>query len=77
MKSTQSRAVCRFIYGKRRTCARKTAVPRPITYPELLDKTISLALKRQREKDNLNFSFESNILQGFKGGRGGKLGAKS
>jgi D-alanine-D-alanine ligase len=46
--------------------------PLKISYSELLDKLIALALKRQREKSNLNFSFESNILAGFRKGLGTK-----
>ncbi|MCL2036385.1 MAG: D-alanine--D-alanine ligase [Oscillospiraceae bacterium] len=42
--------------------------PLGISYSDLLEKTFTLALKRERERANLNFSFESNILSGFKGG---------
>lgn len=44
-------------------------------YPALLDKMVSLALKRDREQKNLNFTFESNILANAKLGgiKGGKL----
>ncbi|MCL1788867.1 MAG: D-alanine--D-alanine ligase [Oscillospiraceae bacterium] len=45
-------------------------------YPDLLDKMVKIALKHRREKANLNFSFESNILSNFKGGLGSK-GVKS
>ncbi|HNX15247.1 MAG TPA: D-alanine--D-alanine ligase family protein [Oscillospiraceae bacterium] len=34
-------------------------------YRELLDKIIALAFKRDRERKNLNFSFDTNILSGF------------
>ncbi|MPN35613.1 D-alanine--D-alanine ligase [bioreactor metagenome] len=34
-------------------------------YGELLDKIIALAFKRDRERKNLNFSFDTNILSGF------------
>lgn len=46
-----------------------------IKYSQLLDKMVSLALKRDRELKNLNFTFESNILAEAKlgGGKGGKL----
>lgn len=46
-----------------------------VKYSELLDKMISLALKRDRELRNLNFTFESNILAEVKlgGAKGGKL----
>ena len=44
-------------------------------YPELLDKMIALALKRQREEKALTFSFDTNILDqqslsGLKGSKG-------
>lgn len=44
-------------------------------YPKLLDKTVTLALKRERELKNLNFTFKSNILANAKlgGVKGGKL----
>lgn len=51
--------------------------PIGVKYPELLDKMVSLALKRDRELRNLNFTFESNILAEVKlgGVKGGKLNA--
>ena len=51
--------------------------PLGVKYPELLDKMVSLALKRDRELRNLNFTFESNILAEVKlgGAKGGKLNA--
>jgi D-alanine-D-alanine ligase len=36
--------------------------PTGLSYPELLDKMISLALKRQRKRDDLIFTFDTNIL---------------
>lgn len=36
-----------------------------IEYPELLDKMIELSLKRNREENNMTFSFDSNILAGY------------
>lgn len=44
-------------------------------YSQLLDIMVSLALKRDRELKNLNFTFESNILADVKlgGTKGGKL----
>lgn len=50
--------------------------PVGVKYPQLLDKMVSLALKRDRENKNLNFTFESSILSGVKfgGAKGGKLG---
>lgn len=49
--------------------------PLGIKYPQLLDKLVSLALKRDRELKNLNFTFKSNILAEAKlgGSKGGKL----
>lgn len=49
--------------------------PLRIKYPQLLDKMVSLALKRDRELKNLNFTFKSNILAEAKlgGTKGGKL----
>ena len=50
--------------------------PMGVKYPQLLDKMVSLALKRDRENKNLSFTFESSILSGVKlgGTKGGKLG---
>ncbi len=43
-------------------------------YSQLLDIMVTLALKRERELKNLNFTFESNILAEAKlGAKGGKL----
>lgn len=41
-------------------------------YPELLDELIKLAVKREREAEKLNFSFDSNLLSGatFGGSKG-------
>ncbi len=52
--------------------------PVGVSYPELLDKMIALALKRQREEKALTFSFDTNILDqqslsGLKGSKTGKL----
>ncbi len=49
-----------------------------VKYPELLDRLISLAFKRQRERENLRFEIETNILAqcgslGAKGSKGGKF----
>ena len=51
--------------------------PMGVKYPELLDRMVTLALKRDRELRNLNFTFESNILAEVKlgGAKGGKLNA--
>lgn len=48
--------------------------PVGIEYSELLNRIISLALKRRRENDSVNFSFESNILSGYTGGSKGSKG---
>lgn len=52
--------------------------PLGIKYPQLLDKAVSLAFKRERELKNLNFTFESNILSEVKlgGAKGGKTGGR-
>lgn len=47
-----------------------------IKYKELIDKLINLALKRQREENNLSFSYDTNILEGFVGGTKGAKGSK-
>ena len=49
--------------------------PKGVPYKELLDRMISLALKREREESNITYSFDSNVLQGVKLG-GGTKGAK-
>jgi len=38
--------------------------PCGLSFPDLLDKVIGLALKRQREKERIIYSFESNVLSG-------------
>jgi D-alanine-D-alanine ligase len=45
--------------------------PAGVKYPDLLDKLISLALKRERENKAINFSFETNILSNVKLGMKG------
>lgn len=46
-------------------------------YSKLLDEMISLALKRDREENNLTFTFKSNVLEGVKlGGAKGAKGSK-
>lgn len=48
--------------------------PLDTKYSQLLDIMVTLALKRERELKNLNFTFESNILADAKlGTKGGKL----
>lgn len=49
--------------------------PLGVKFPELLDKMISLALKREREGENITYTFDSNVLQGVNLG-GGAKGAK-
>ena len=49
-----------------------------VTYKELLDEMISLAFKRNRKREALSFSIDTNILSGVdlggaKGAKGGKL----
>jgi len=47
--------------------------PVGVKYPELLDRLVSLALKRERENSAISYSFETNILANFRGGlKGGK-----
>ena len=51
--------------------------PVGVSYRELLDRMIALALKRQRSEKSLTFSFDTNILNqqslgGLKGGKTGK-----
>jgi len=43
-----------------------------LAFPALLDRMIDLAFKRKRDREALNFSFESNILDGFGGAKGAK-----
>ena len=52
--------------------------PVGVEYPQLLDKMISLALKRQREEGEITYSFDSSVLEGCsfggsKGAKGSKL----
>lgn len=48
--------------------------PVGVKYTELLDRMIELAMKRQRARNNLTFSFESNVLSGIS--LGGAKGTK-
>lgn len=51
--------------------------PLGVKFPELLDRMIALALKRERESENITYTFDSNVLQGVKlGGAKGAKGAK-
>jgi len=42
------------------------------SFAQLLDELMKLAFKRERKQDELNFSFDTNILQGITLSRGGK-----
>jgi D-alanine-D-alanine ligase len=43
-----------------------------VSFGELMDELVSLAFKRQRQRETLTFSYESNILEGFGGTKGAK-----
>lgn len=45
--------------------------PKGVKYPELLERLIQLALKRHRQAEKINYTFDSNILS-----MGGSFGAK-
>jgi D-alanine-D-alanine ligase len=45
--------------------------PKGVKYPELLERMIQLALKRHRQAEKINYTFDSNILS-----MGGSFGAK-
>lgn len=48
--------------------------PVGVKYSMLLDKMVSLALKRKRESEDINYSFDTNILSNFgAGSKNGKL----
>lgn len=49
--------------------------PIGVPYTKLLDKMISLALKREREQEGITYAFESNVLENITLG-GGSKGAK-
>jgi D-alanine-D-alanine ligase len=47
--------------------------PLGLGYPELLDRLIGLALKRQRQAEDITYAFDTNILAGARlGSKGGK-----
>ena len=48
-----------------------------VKYKELLSRMIDLAFKRQRNRDNLTFTIDTNILSGVSFGTKGSKGAKS
>ena len=45
--------------------------PKGVKYPELLERMISLALKRYRQGEKISYSFDTNILS-----MGGSFGSK-
>ncbi len=47
-----------------------------IKYPELIDKLIELAFKRQRGRENITYTIDTNILSGVSFGSKGSKGAK-
>ena len=47
-----------------------------IKYPELLDKMIDLAFARERGKESLTFTIDTNILSGVSFGKAGSKGGK-
>ena len=52
--------------------------PLGVSYTELLDRMINLALKREREQENITYSFDTNVLEGInlsgtKGSKGTKM----
>lgn len=49
--------------------------PLGVSYPELLDEMIALALKRNREQSEISYAFDTNVLEGmsFGGAKGSKM----
>ncbi len=47
-----------------------------LSYPELCDRLVELAFRRQRNRDNLTFTIDTNILSGVSFGTKGSKGAK-
>ena len=47
-----------------------------VKYPELCDRLIDLAFRRQRNRENLTFTIDTNILSGVSFGSKGSKGAK-
>lgn len=45
-----------------------------LSFGELMEELVRLAFKRQRERQQLTFTYESNILAGFGGAKGSKTG---
>jgi D-alanine-D-alanine ligase len=50
--------------------------PLGVSYTAMLSKMIDLALKRERMRDELSFSFKTDILKGQRGFKSGAKGAK-
>ena len=48
--------------------------PLGVKYTELIDEMISLAMKRERERESITYSFDTNVLSGIK--LGGKKTGK-
>lgn len=52
--------------------------PLGVSYGKLLDRMIELALKREREQENITYSFDTNVLSGMHfGGTKGAKGTKA
>ncbi|MBO7519748.1 MAG: D-alanine--D-alanine ligase, partial [Clostridia bacterium] len=47
-----------------------------VKYSELIDKLVKLAFSRQRKRDNLKFTIDTNILSGISFGSKGSKGSK-
>jgi len=49
--------------------------PLGVKYPDLLDRMIELALKRNREQSKISYAFDTNVLEGisFGGAKGSKM----
>ncbi|MBQ8203253.1 MAG: D-alanine--D-alanine ligase [Clostridia bacterium] len=47
-----------------------------LSYTDMLDRLVDIAFKRQRNRDNLTFTIETNILSGVSFGAKGSKGAK-
>lgn len=47
-----------------------------ISYPALIDRLVEIAFRRQRNRDNLTFAIDTNILSGVSFGTKGAKGAK-
>lgn len=47
-----------------------------VSFSELMDTLVALAFKRQRRRAALTFTYDSNILAGFSGGKTGAKGGK-